>query len=571
MNTNYRFNVRKSVCFVIVMIGLISVGWATVPPIPKGIFAMSATGAILNDSRIVGIDIGGKWGDIEETEGVYDWSSIDSQLAQAEANGKQVLLRIVSGGINVPDWLLADPNVQIFRFVDMNPYSPTYQQELPMPVFWDPIFLAKKIALIQAAGAHFSSHSSIVVVTCSFANATTGDWNIPDTDQDLANWRTAGYTTELMVNAGEMIIDATMAAFPNQNVALSIGSGPLGLDPTPSYLARTAIDYATTMYGRFITEKNSLSATTVDPAFDTSLTDWQVLFDQCPNVAAQMLWNVTGDDTYRMNGGIPGDEEAILLDAVAIGADYGTQFQEIYVADLINGNMNSIINYANYLLTVTPGGDPPPAAPTNLNGTSSGPSSVDLTWADNASNELGYRIESKTGETGTYALVITLGPNTVANTLTSLIEGTQYYFRVQGVNAGGRSAYSNEISATTILTSPTSLTAQALSSSQVLLTWADRSATETGFKIERSPDTDTNFAEIATVGADTTSFTDSGLSEAATYWYRVRSVQCGHNIRLFERKVGHDLVQHSSPAVRAYNYGPSDQQGHSLLDRQLRR
>ena len=169
------------------MMGLISVAEATVPPIPKGIFSMAPAGPngfpdqILNDPRIVGLDLGGKWPDIETTEGVYDWSSIDSELARAEAHGKKVKLEISSGGINIPDWLLANyPDIQTFTFIDDNPYHSTYGQELTIPVFWDPIFLAKKIALIQAAGAHFAAHSSIVVVTCAFANATTGDWNIPN-------------------------------------------------------------------------------------------------------------------------------------------------------------------------------------------------------------------------------------------------------------------------------------------------------------------------------------------------------------------------------------------------------
>ena len=235
MNTNYRFNVRKSVCFVIVMIGLISVGGLPFLRFRKVFSPCEAKipDQILNDLRIVGLDLGDSWADIERTEGVYDWSSVDSELVKAEAHGKKVLLRIVSGGINVPDWLLADPNVQTFTFIDPNPYSPTYGEELTIPVFWDPIFLAKKIALIQAAGAHFAGHSNIEVVTCSFANATTGDWNIPDAPEDIANWRAAGYTTELMVNAGQMIIDATMVAFPNQNVTLSIGRGAGDLDPPP--------------------------------------------------------------------------------------------------------------------------------------------------------------------------------------------------------------------------------------------------------------------------------------------------------------------------------------------------
>jgi len=355
MNMNTKFNIRKSLCLL--LIGLISVAEATVPPIPKGIVCLANPGpngfqdVILNDARIVGLDIGDQWADIEPTEGVYDWSSIDSQLAQAEAHGKKVALGITSGGVNVPDWLLADPDVQTFSFIDNNPYHSTYGQELTIPVFWDPIFLAKKIALIQAAGVHYAAHSSIVVVACSFANATTIDWNIPNAPEDIANWLAAGYTTELMVNAGEMIVDATMAAFPNQNVTMPIGRGAGNLDPTQDYLAETVVDYATTRYGRFITSKDSLSANTPDPAVDTSLFNWQVLLDQSPNVAGQMLWNVSGDNTYRMNGGVPGNQQAILLRAITIGAHYGTQYQEIYKTDLENPAMSSVIDAANTLLT----------------------------------------------------------------------------------------------------------------------------------------------------------------------------------------------------------------------------
>ena len=374
--------------------------------------------------------------------------SIDSELAKAEAHGKKVVFTIVSGGVNVPDWLLTDyPDIQTFSFIDPNPYHSTYGQELTIPVFWDPIFLAKKIALIQAAGAHFASHSSIVVVGCAFANSTTEDWNIPDSPEDIANWQAAGYTTDLMVNAGQAIIDATMAAFPNQNVTMGIARVTGDLDPTVDYLSETVVDYATTTYGRFITAKYSLAATTHDPAIDTSsLDNWQIFFDQCPNVATQMLWRVNGDNTYRMNGGVPGNPATILLNAITIGTHYGTQYQEIYEADLEDPTLSSVIDTANTLLTATP---PRPAAPSNLSGTSGGSIVVNLTWHDNAINELGYRIEFKIGATGTYELLTTLGPNTTSTTINNLTEGTQYYFRLQGVNAGGVSAYSNETSVAT--------------------------------------------------------------------------------------------------------------------------
>ena len=142
----------------------------------------------------------------------------------------------------------------------------------------------------------------------------------------------------------------------------------------------------------------------------------------------------------------PGVTQTILLNAITIGAHYGMQYQEIYLVDLEDPTLSSVIDTAKTLLTVTP---PPPVAPSNLSGTSNGSHIVNLTWHDNASNELGYRIESKIGATGTYEVLTTLGPNTTAATITNLIEGTQYYYRLQGVNTGGRSAYSNITSVTT--------------------------------------------------------------------------------------------------------------------------
>jgi len=525
MNTKLIFYICRSLCLVI---GFISVAEATVPPIPKGIVSTPAIEThgfpdqILNDTRIMGLDIGDQWQDIETTEGVYDWSSIDSALATAEAHGKKVVFTIVSGGVNIPDWLLTNyPAIQTFTFIDPNPYHSTYGQPLTIPVFWDPIFLAKKIALIQAAGARYASHSSIVVVGCAFANSTTEDWNVPDGPDDVANWLAAGYTTDLMVGAGEAVIDATMAAFPNQNVTMSIARVEGDLDPTEDYLSQTIVDYATSTYGRFITAKYSLSATTADPAVTASqLFNWQIFFDECPTVATQMLWRVNNDNTFRMNGGVRGNPATILLNAVTIGTHYGTQYQEIYETDLEDSTLSSTIDAAYALLTASPS---TPAAPSNLSATSNGSSVVNLTWHDNASNELGYRIESKIGATGTYGLVTTTGPNTTSATINNLLEGTQYYYRLQAVNAAGRSAYSSEKSATTVLKAPNSLSLTALSSSKVRLNWADHSSTESGFKIERSPVTDTNYTQIATVGANVTTYTDTGLSGSTKYFYRLRA------------------------------------------------
>ncbi len=70
---------------------------------------------------------------------------------------------------------------------------------------------------------------------------------------------------------------------------------------------------------------------------------------------------------------------------------------------------------------------------------------------------------------------------------------------------------------------PANLTATAVSSSQINLTWAD-SDTETGYKIERCTGVDcSSFAQIATVGANVTSYSNTGLTASTSYSYRVRA------------------------------------------------
>jgi hypothetical protein len=61
------------------------------------------------------------------------------------------------------------------------------------------------------------------------------------------------------------------------------------------------------------------------------------------------------------------------------------------------------------------------------------------------------------------------------------------------------------------------------SAAQFQLTWQDNSNNEDGFKIERGSTTTGPFAQIGTVVANTTSYTDSGLADATTFCYRVRA------------------------------------------------
>jgi hypothetical protein len=63
---------------------------------------------------------------------------------------------------------------------------------------------------------------------------------------------------------------------------------------------------------------------------------------------------------------------------------------------------------------------------------------------------------------------------------------------------------------------------QSAAYNKVTLGWTDTATNESGFKVERSTN-GIDFAEIATVGADTRSYSDSSVVAKTTYQFRVRA------------------------------------------------
>jgi len=75
---------------------------------------------------------------------------------------------------------------------------------------------------------------------------------------------------------------------------------------------------------------------------------------------------------------------------------------------------------------------------------------------------------------------------------------------------------------------PSSLTAvNGQGKGSVLLSWIDKSDNEDQFLLERSTSPGTGFIQIATVGANLTTYTDNTVFRKSTYFYRVRAANAG--------------------------------------------
>jgi hypothetical protein len=175
----------------------------------------------------------------------------------------------------------------------------------------------------------------VKIVGVSFANSKNEDWNVPHTPPEVTAWFAAGYTSAKMLDAGRQIIDATMAAFPNQYVTLAVaGNGPR-LDPDADYVARNAVLNARASWpDRLIVQKHSLG--TFIPTAPGTGTAWELLWNSRPDVAGQMVYWCYGDTTYRVNHGVPIDPSTALTTSVDKGVGYGMKYIEIYRRDIVN-------------------------------------------------------------------------------------------------------------------------------------------------------------------------------------------------------------------------------------------
>ncbi len=167
--------------------------------------------------------------------------------------------------------------------------------------------------------------------------------------------------------------------------------------------------------------------------------------------------------------------------------------------------------------------------------------SLTLGWGDVSTNESGFIIEQSTNGTS-FNEIARVAANTQQTNVNSLSPGRDYYYRVRSYNANG-SVASNVTRARTTGTAtaetpvtpvtvipgrPSSIGSTATNASSGRITWADSSNNETGFIVQKSTNNST-FSEAGRVGANTTSFTASGLSASTKYYFRVLAYNAAGN------------------------------------------
>ena len=229
--------------------------------------------------------------------------------------------------------------------------------------------------------------------------------------------------------------------------------------------------------------------------------------------------NWTGGSTAEYN---PTPHPAMYVSALHIGSMVVDVDGDRLDAKMIR-ETGAIDDY--FTIIKTPPVAQPPAAPAGLAATA-GNAQVALSWASSAGAS-SYNVKRGVASGGPYGLIAS-GITGLNYTDTTVSNGTTYYFVVSASNSDGESANSNQVSAAPVApaavpAAPSNLLAVAASRTQINLSWNDNANNETSYLIERSTSSGKGYVQVATVGANVASYSNTGLRANKLYYYRVRA------------------------------------------------
>jgi fibronectin type 3 domain-containing protein len=150
--------------------------------------------------------------------------------------------------------------------------------------------------------------------------------------------------------------------------------------------------------------------------------------------------------------------------------------------------------------------------------------SIRVTWATVTGNT-GYHVQRSVNGVD-WTLVNTAAANATTFTDTGLTANSAYQYRVRAFNASGNGEFSNAVSRATLLSAVSSFTATADSASQITLSWSNVTG-ESGYRLERL--SGTTWTLVATLAADTTTRTVTGLSAGTSYQFRLMATSAVGN------------------------------------------
>lgn len=196
----------------------------------------------------------------------------------------------------------------------------------------------------------------------------------------------------------------------------------------------------------------------------------------------------------------------------------GLEFETVYYYKVKAKNSAGTSDFSEFYSAKTlPEIVDPPEKPANVSAKALSPYVIQLSWPIVA-NTSSYNIYRSNSSSGPFNKIA--GPLDTVYNDSGLSENTTYYYEVSAENSGGESEHSDVVSAKTmiLITVPTGFEGEALSSSEIELTWNSVAGADE-YRVFRSLSQGGTYDEIALVAQ--TDFTDTGLDANTTYYYKL--------------------------------------------------
>lgn len=173
-----------------------------------------------------------------------------------------------------------------------------------------------------------------------------------------------------------------------------------------------------------------------------------------------------------------------------------------------------------------------PVAPTGFSAHCISSNQVMLLWNDNSTDELGFKIERRTGQNGAWEHVGLANPDQINYSDFGLMPNTQYTYRIRAFNAAYNSNYTVEASVTTssgTVEAPIANQATNVTQTSFTANWLPVSgASHYKIDVTLSEDFSYMIPGFSNLTADGTECQITGLGISSTYRYRVRAVSNGN-------------------------------------------
>ena len=305
----------------------------------------------LNNPNIRGVALQIDWDELDPGQGQPEWSTLDARFSAAESSGKWLELDVFPGFFS-PAWALQGVQSEPFAI----PYGPHRGTVKLLPLPWDGTYLGRWYAFLRAVRDRYEKSPAFRMIAVAGPTSVSEEMTLPQNPQDIKKWRTLEYNPSRYIAAWQDAFREYAADFPNQCLALSVGTG-LDINDRGkidrSEGARTReviITQAMAVAGdRFVLQNSDLHAgpglheptAFVMHWIGRSMTGLEM---RCPAVL--------GDCSEAL--GAAGDAPLALRKSIQLGmepnaAGQHVNYLEIYEADVIAPQVQPVLRYGSSL------------------------------------------------------------------------------------------------------------------------------------------------------------------------------------------------------------------------------